>query len=89
MFDVPPPENDDDAFKLGNKIRKWIKQGRLDPEENSDDDYVDDEDDVEEKPEKQDKEEKPEKQDKEEKPEKQDKEEKPKKKRGLFGFFRR
>ena len=43
MFDVPPPENDDEAIKLGNKIRDWIKRGRLDPgripnKEDSDDD---------------------------------------------------
>jgi len=29
LYDIPPPENDDDATKLGNKIRKWIKDGRL------------------------------------------------------------
>ena len=28
MFDIPPPENDDDAIKLGNKIRNWIKNDR-------------------------------------------------------------
>lgn len=31
LYDVPPPENDDDAFALGNKIRKWIKDGRPKP----------------------------------------------------------
>lgn len=33
MFDVPPPENDRDAQKLADKIRKWIKAGRLNPDE--------------------------------------------------------
>ena len=28
LFDVPPPENDNDAIKLGNKIRNWIKNDR-------------------------------------------------------------
>ena len=33
LFDVPPPENDRDATSLGNKIRQWIKDGRLEPGE--------------------------------------------------------
>ena len=33
MFDVPPPENDNDAVNLANKIRQWIKRGRPDPED--------------------------------------------------------
>ncbi len=28
LFDIPPPENDDEAIKLGNKIRNWIKNER-------------------------------------------------------------
>ena len=28
LFDVPPPENDDQAKKLASNIRKWISQGR-------------------------------------------------------------
>ena len=28
IFEVPPPENDNEAFKLGKKIREWIKSGR-------------------------------------------------------------
>ena len=28
LFDIPPPENDAEAVKLGIKIRDWIKQGR-------------------------------------------------------------
>ena len=73
MFDIPPPENDHDATKLGNKIREWIKHGRIEPgqtkvEEKVDDETIDiDDDDF----------------------QKHDKEEKPKKKRGLFGFFKK
>ncbi|HIE47062.1 MAG TPA: signal recognition particle-docking protein FtsY [Nitrosopumilus sp.] len=33
LYDIPPPENDDDAIKSGNNIRKWIKDGRLEPGE--------------------------------------------------------
>lgn len=28
LFDVPPPESDDEARKLASKIRKWISDGR-------------------------------------------------------------
>ena len=28
LFDVPAPENDDEAARIGNSIRQWIKQGR-------------------------------------------------------------
>ena len=28
IFEVLPPENDNEAFKLGKKIREWIKHGR-------------------------------------------------------------
>ena len=48
MFDVPPPENDDEAFKLGKKIRQWIKDGKPELGEDTDEDdkeeYGDDED---------------------------------------------
>ena len=30
-FDVPPPENDREAYGLAEKIRGWIADGRLDP----------------------------------------------------------
>ncbi len=33
LYDVPPPENDDDARKLASKIRKWISDGRPKPKE--------------------------------------------------------
>ena len=57
LFDVPPPENDTDAFKLGKKIREWIKQGRPNPGESK----IDEHDDVSEEVQKHDKEEKPKK----------------------------
>ena len=45
MFDVPPPENDDAAFKLGKKIRQWIKDGKPEPgDEDEEDEEYDDED---------------------------------------------
>ena len=31
LFEVPPPENDNEAIKLGHKIREWIKNDRLEP----------------------------------------------------------
>ena len=33
LFSVPPPENDDEAIKLGKKIREWIKNGKPNPGE--------------------------------------------------------
>ena len=33
LFDVPAPENDNEAIKLGNKIRELIKHGRLESDE--------------------------------------------------------
>ena len=33
LFDVPPPESDNDAIKLAGKIRKWISDGRPKPVE--------------------------------------------------------
>ena len=44
MFDVPPPENDDEAFKLGKKIRQWIKDGKPEPGDEEDEDIDDKED---------------------------------------------
>jgi fused signal recognition particle receptor len=38
LFDIPPPENDDDATKLGNKIRQWLKDGKPKPGESKDED---------------------------------------------------
>ena len=32
-FDIPPPENDHDAVKLGNEIREWIKNDRIEPDQ--------------------------------------------------------
>ena len=34
-YDVAPPENDQDAIQLANKIRKWISNGRTKPSESS------------------------------------------------------
>ena len=74
MFDVPPPDNDDEAFKLGQKIRRWIKDGKPEPstttvatdEANKVDKEYEDEEEI----------------------HKHDKEE-PKKKKSRFGFFRK
>jgi fused signal recognition particle receptor len=33
LYDVPPPESDDDAFVLSQKIKKWIENGRPKPGE--------------------------------------------------------
>ncbi len=33
LFDIPPPESDAKAIKLGNKIRQWIKDGKPKPGE--------------------------------------------------------
>jgi fused signal recognition particle receptor len=33
LFDVPPPETDNEATRLANKIRKWISDGRPKPNE--------------------------------------------------------
>ena len=86
LFDVPPPENDNAAIKLGNKIRDWIKNGKPKPGESKVDNKVDkkydkddDEDELDEDI----------KEDVDDDKQKQDKHEKPKKKRGLFGFFKK
>ena len=44
LFDVPPPESDNDAIKLAKQIREWIKKGRPEPGESSVDEEIDDED---------------------------------------------
>ena len=36
LFDVPPPESDDEARKLASKIRKWISDGRPKPTKDKD-----------------------------------------------------
>jgi fused signal recognition particle receptor len=33
LYDVPPPESDDEAFVLAQKIKKWIESGRPKPGE--------------------------------------------------------
>ncbi len=39
LFDIPPPENDNEAIKLGKQIRDWIKNDRLEPGESNLDEY--------------------------------------------------
>jgi fused signal recognition particle receptor len=38
LFDVPPPQSDDEARKLASKIRKWISDGR--PKSTNDKDVI-------------------------------------------------
>lgn len=38
LYDISPPENDDEAIHLGIKIRNWIKQGRPKSNESKTDD---------------------------------------------------
>ena len=84
-FDIPPPENDADAIKLGNKIRTWIKDGKPKPGDskiNSVDDEADKEDEEEDDDEND--------SNNEQKSDYSDnKKDKTKKKRGLFGLFKK
>ena len=93
LYDIPPPENDDEGIKLGNKIRKWIKQGRPEPGESISEKVKTEEEIIEEMEDKEEKEPEKfqydEKLEEEKEEQKQDKEEKSKKKRGLFGFFKK
>ncbi|MGH1522241.1 MAG: signal recognition particle-docking protein FtsY, partial [Nitrosopumilus sp.] len=79
LFDIPPPETDEAAINLGNKIRKWIKDGKPNPNELKIDDEnnekIDDQ--------------KLESLDDDKNDAQKPDTEKPKKKRGLFGFFRK
>ncbi len=101
-FDVPPPENDKEAYGLAEKIRRWIADGRPDP---GDDDVSGADDDSEEREEDSqdydgdDEVEKGAREDHDggadrngkkagQEPEQQDKNDMPKKKR-RFGFFRK
>ena len=75
LYDIPPPETDEQAQKMADAIRKWIKNDKPEPgekiiESTSDDEKDDDESNGDERNE-------------------FDNKQKPKKKRGLFGFFRR
>ena len=81
LYDIPPPENDDEAIQLGTKIRDWIKQGRPKPGESKTDkktkfgefdEHLSKKEEINDEKHKQDKE-----------------EEKSKKKRGVFGFFKK
>ncbi|HET8719515.1 MAG TPA: signal recognition particle-docking protein FtsY, partial [Candidatus Nitrosotenuis sp.] len=63
-YDVPPPENDDEANLLAQSIRKWIQNGRPKPGEKNDiehEELEDEEIESEEKKVKEDKKEKPKK----------------------------
>ena len=73
LFDIPPPDNDDEAFRLSKKIKEWISKGRPHPK----DELKKDAEEIEDL-------EKPEEYEKED-----SQKEKPKKKRGLFGLFRK
>ena len=81
LHNISPPENDDEAIKLGTKIRDWIKHGRPKPGEFKIDkktkhgefeEHLYKKEDIKDEKHKQDKE-----------------EEKSKKKRGVFGFFKK
>ncbi|MEK6908059.1 MAG: signal recognition particle-docking protein FtsY, partial [Thermoproteota archaeon] len=81
LYDIPPPENDDEAIQLGTKIRDWIKQGRPKSGESKTDkktksgefdEHLSKKEEINDEKHKQDKE-----------------EEKSKKKRGVFGFFKK
>ena len=37
LYDIPPPENDQEAIQLAKKIKKWISDGRPKPGESSSD----------------------------------------------------
>ena len=74
LFEVPPPENDNEAKQLSKKIKEWTNKGRPKPGDNP-----------KQVPEGELKETKTKGED--QKPDKEEK--KPKKKRGTFGFFRK
>jgi hypothetical protein len=75
LFDIKPPENDDEAKELSKKIKEWINKGRSKPEDKMKEISEN---------------ELKESQTIENKEQKQDKEEnKSKKKRGMFGFFKK
>ncbi len=74
LFEVPPPENDNEAKQLSKKIKEWTNKGRPKPGDNT-----------KQVPEGELKEVKTKGED--QKPDKEEK--KPKKKRGTFGFFRK
>ncbi len=84
LFDVSPPDNDDDAHRLAKNIRKWIIRGRPKSSESSDTDNTNNlsvedthtHDDTKTVSQLRSQQLPPQ-------------EEKPKKKRGMFGFFRK
>ena len=74
LFEVPPPENDNEAKQLSKKIKEWTNKGRPKPEDNTKQVSEGELKEAKTKGEDQ-------------KPDKEEK--KPKKKRGTFGFFRK
>jgi fused signal recognition particle receptor len=74
LFEVPPPENDNEAKQLSKKIKEWTNKGRPKPGDNT---KLVPEGELEETKTK----------GEDQKPDKEEK--KPKKKRGTFGFFRK
>jgi fused signal recognition particle receptor len=75
LYDVPPPENDDEAFVLGKRIRKWIEDGRPKPGQKPKTEEISAEESMEPGV------------DKENKVKEEDKQAKPKK--GLFGWMKK
>ena len=75
LFNIAPPEDDNDAKQLGKKIKDWISKGKPEAEDNI---TTVPQDELKELSTMNDEEQKPDKE-----------ESKPKKKRGMFGSFRR
>jgi fused signal recognition particle receptor len=74
LFEVPPPENDNEAKQLSKKIKEWANKGRPKPGDNTKKVLEDELKETKTKGEDQ-------------KPDKEEK--KSKKKRGTFGLFRK
>jgi fused signal recognition particle receptor len=75
LFEVTPPESDNEAKQLSKKIKEWINQGKPKPEDKTPQITENEFDDLESK---------------EDEEQKSDNEEnKSKKKKGRFGFFRK
>jgi hypothetical protein len=75
LFDIKPPENDNEAKELSKKIKEWINKERPKPGDKMSEIS---ENELKEPPTKEDKEQKPDKE-----------ENKSKKKRGMLGFFKK
>ena len=75
MFEVTPPESDNDAKQLSKKIKEWINKGKPTPGDKTQQITENEFDEQESK------------EDEEQKPDKE--ENKSKKERGRFGFFKK